>query len=118
MRPRRNTRWGQPITKQDISQFFSQYASFIISAKDYLKENAPEAVEPSVVPASINQTQNTAVVAPHPREEVKGPSVEVSAPPPSAAAGPPAPVVESQPPVSEPAPPANPDPSAPTTGGT
>ncbi|CAI2379695.1 unnamed protein product [Moneuplotes crassus] len=47
MRPRRNTRWRDPITKQDISAFFSQYASFIISAKEHIKETNPDSLLPT-----------------------------------------------------------------------
>ena len=34
-RPRRNTRWETPISKQEISTFFAQYATFILSAKAF-----------------------------------------------------------------------------------
>lgn len=34
-KPRRNTRWETPISKQEISTFFAQYATFILSAKAY-----------------------------------------------------------------------------------
>lgn len=34
-RPRRNTRWETPMSKQEISTFFAQYATFILSAKAF-----------------------------------------------------------------------------------
>lgn len=52
-RPRRNTRWKNPIIKQEISSFFSEYATFILSAKAYHAENStpatPVRTEPQVV---------------------------------------------------------------------
>jgi hypothetical protein len=55
-RPRRNTRWKNPIIKQEISSFFSEYATFILSAKAYHCENntpvQPVRAEPQVIKES------------------------------------------------------------------
>lgn len=99
LKPRRNTRWKEPITKQEISSFFAQYASFILSAKEFHKESdktpgsAPVQQEaakesqsstaPAIVPAQVsNTTQATANPAGAGSEEVK----QVSASTPNLAA--------------------------------
>ena len=87
-RPRRNTKWEQPITKQEISQFFSQYATFIISAKAYHTQSsssqsvkplplkdAYQKTSPAIVPPQV--TSNPHSTNPSNIEESKQPSFPI-----------------------------------------
>lgn len=72
MRPRRDTKWKDPIMKQEISTFFSQYASFILSAKAYHnelnvntdnlqqeeKKEVPQTTVPAIVPPQVTPQAN------------------------------------------------------------
>jgi FtsZ-interacting cell division protein ZipA len=80
MRPKRNTRWKEPILKQEISSFFSKYASFILSAKAYhheidLKNNQTSSQQPET--KDTQQNTAPAIIPP----QIKKPPQEMTNPP-------------------------------------
>lgn len=87
MRPRRSTRWEKPMTRQEVSSFFSQYATFILSAKAYHNElnlkntkleelkEAQHSSAPAIGPPHRNEgVTNTAASVERIKEEVKQPT--------------------------------------------
>jgi hypothetical protein len=82
-RPRRNTRWKNPITKQEISSFFSEYATFILSAKAYHTETVAPSEPVIAEPITIKEHQPSnapAIVPPqinHVSEEIKSVSENI-----------------------------------------
>lgn len=51
-KPRRKTRWEKPISKQEISQFFSQYFTLLVSRPDESRESGASSA-PAIGPPQV-----------------------------------------------------------------